>query len=203
MKQLLLASRNQDKVREFTALLNEINAQLISLEDVSHVGEIVEDADTLEGNAYKKAREVSRLTRLPTLADDSGLEVLYLNKEPGVHSSRYAGPKATYSENCKKLLQTLRGVPPRRRAARFRCVVVFITPDGVEKIGEGICRGVITEQPRGTHGFGYDSIFLPEGYTQTFAEMDSSLKNKFSHRAKAIQTMYDVIKDYYRTLGNP
>jgi XTP/dITP diphosphohydrolase len=202
MKQLLLATRNRDKVRELTALLKGVNAELLSLEDVSQVGEIVEDAETLEANAYKKAREAFRLTKLPTLADDSGLEVHYLNKEPGVHSSRYAGPKATYSDNCKKLLRALRGVPPRRRAARFKCAVVFISVDGVEKIGEGICRGVITEQPRGTHGFGYDPIFLPEGCTQTLAEMSASLKNTLSHRAKAIQTMYDVIKGHFRSAGN-
>jgi len=188
-RQLVLATHNKHKAEEFKTLLSDLDIEILTLDRFPQVGEIVEDADTLEGNAQKKAEVVFRLTSLPTLADDSGLEVHYLNDEPGVFSSRYAGPAATYHDNCKKLLSSLRGVPPRRRAARFRCVLHFVGPSNVRHSAEGICKGAIIESPRGMHGFGYDPIFLPTGYSKTLAEMSSQEKNLLSHRAKAIESI--------------
>ena len=189
MKRLVLATRNQDKIEELRSLLGDLPFELLSLDQFANTSEVVEDRDSLEGNALKKAREVSHATGLPSLADDSGLEVHYLNDAPGVFSSRYAGPTATYADNCKKLLERLRGVPPRRRAAQFRCVLALVVPGRVEKTVEGVCPGTIIESPRGENGFGYDPIFLPNGHKQTLAQLESSLKNTLSHRAKAAEKM--------------
>jgi XTP/dITP diphosphohydrolase len=198
LHQLVLGTHNKDKGEEFKSLLGGLDVEILTLEQFPHIGEIVEDSETLEGNAQKKAEEVFRMTHLPTLADDSGLEVHYLNDEPGVYSSRYAGPDATYQDNCKKLLSNLRGVPPRRRAARFRCVLCFIAPGNVRSLAEGICNGVIIESPRGTTGFGYDPVFLPGGYSKTLAEMTPSEKNLLSHRAKAIETIKPALTSYFQ-----
>ena len=197
MRQLVLATHNLNKAREIEALLRDLPTKLVRLDQFPHVGKIEEDQDTLEENALKKAREVFKLTTLPSLADDSGLEVYFLNGEPGVHSSRYAGPRASDEENCKKLLAQLQGVPPRRRAARFGCVLALVGPD-MEEVAEGICRGIIVESPRGKGGFGYDPIFQPEGYKQTFAEMPVDLKNSLSHRAKAVEKLRPVLSSYFR-----
>lgn len=196
MKQLVLATRNLHKIRELTALLGGLDIRVHTLDDFPHVSDTVEDGATLEANALKKAREVFRQTTLPALADDSGLEVHYLNDEPGVYSSRYAGIGASYADNCRKLLERMRGVPPRRRAARFRCVIAFVAP-GVEKTVEGELRGVITEDPRGSQGFGYDPLFLPSGSFATLAQIPPELKNTLSHRAKAIEKMKLEMADYF------
>ena len=200
MKQLVLATHNNHKAEEFRLLLAGTGIDVLTLDKFPQVKDIVEDHDTLEGNAVKKARETFRLTSIPSLADDTGLEVYYLNGEPGVFSSRYAGPDATYAENVKKLLKSLKGVPARRRHARFRCVLAFVAPDNSEKLVEGICPGTITEEPRGAGGFGYDPIFLPNGYQQTFAEMSMELKNRISHRARAMENMKEVLVRYYGAL---
>lgn len=197
MVRIVLATGNQHKAGEFKPLLADLPVTLLTLEDFPFVRGAEEDQDTLEGNALKKARKVHRETRLPALADDSGLEVYYLNDEPGVFSSRYAGLTASYADNCKKLLACMRGVPPRRRAARFRCVLAFVAP-GIEKTVEGILPGVITEIPHGKNGFGYDPVFLPQGHNQTLAEMSSELKNTLSHRAKAVEMMKTTLLEYSR-----
>lgn len=194
MTQLVLATRNHHKIMELEALLGDIGIKLVGLDQFPLVGEIVEDQPTLEGNALKKAREVHRITRMPALADDSGLEVYYLNGEPGVFSSRYAGPHATYEDNCKKLLEKMRGVPARRRAARFRCVLGLVT-SALETTVEGIVTGRIIEHPRGNNGFGYDPVFVPDGFRETLAEMSVDLKNQLSHRSKAVVKMKEILHD--------
>ena len=201
MKRLVLATNNRDKAGEFRALLGDLGVEILSLDGFPGVGEIAEDARTLDGNAEKKAEQVFRATNLPTLADDSGLEVYYLNGEPGVFSSRYSGPGATYESNCKKLLTSLRGVPPRRRAARFRCVLHFVAPGGVRTSVEGICKGTIIESPRGSNGFGYDPVFLPEGKTKTLAELAAVEKNSLSHRARACQLITPFLASYFKDPG--
>lgn len=196
MKQILLATRNRHKVIEFGGIFGDLGIEVLTLESFPGIGEIVEDEPTLEGNALKKARAVFRHAGIPALADDTGLEVFYLNDEPGVYSSRYAGPGATYADNVRKLLANMRGVPPRRRGAQFRCVLAFV-PSNVEyRLAEGLVRGVITEQGRGTGGFGYDPIFLPHGYTQTFAEMSLDVKNSLSHRGRAGTAMKEILRQY-------
>ncbi|MBI5472329.1 MAG: RdgB/HAM1 family non-canonical purine NTP pyrophosphatase [Ignavibacteriae bacterium] len=196
--QLVLATHNKHKAEEFQALLVGSGIDVLTLDDFPSVGEIVEDSDSLEGNALKKAREVFRATQLPSLADDTGLEVDYLHSAPGVLSARYAGPNATYTDNVRKLLHALSGVPAGERGARFRSVLGFVTASG-EHIVEGICPGVIIEHPKGTSGFGYDPIFLPTGYNETFAEMNMEVKNTLSHRARALQQIKDVLLNYFRS----
>lgn len=197
---LVLATHNKHKAEEFKALLGDLPVELLTLDGFPGIGEIIEDEDTLEGNAEKKAREVFRATGLPTLADDTGLEVHYLGGEPGVYSSRYSGLNATYESNCKKLLANLRGVPPRRRAARFRCVLQFIAPDNIKFRADGIIKGVIIETPRGLNGFGYDPIFLPDGQSKTLAEMSPSEKNSLSHRASAAKAIKPKLIPYFQNL---
>jgi XTP/dITP diphosphohydrolase len=194
MNRLLLATRNADKVKEVRALLAGMSITLLTADDFPGLAETVEDADTLEGNALKKAREAFAATGVPAVADDTGLEVHYLNKAPGVFSSRYSGPGATYAGNCRKLLDDMRGVPQRRRAARFRSVVAFIPGHGEEYTVEGVCRGMIIESPRGAKGFGYDPVFLPDGFRETFGEMDLAIKNTVSHRARAFAAFKELLR---------
>ena len=200
MSKLLLATRNKHKAEELQAMLNDLGLEVVTLDAYPQVGEILEDAGTIEGNALKKAKEVFGLIGVPAIADDTGLEVFYLNKAPGVYSSRYAGPDATYADNCRKLLGSMKGVPPRRRGAQFRCVLAFVAPGMAPILEEGICRGSITEEPHGEGGFGYDPVFLPDGYTQTFAEMLPDVKNAISHRGVALQKMKDTLKSHLKSL---
>jgi XTP/dITP diphosphohydrolase len=191
---LVLATHNKHKAEELQVMLKDLGVEVLTLDAFPRVGEIVEDAETLEGNAFKKAKEVLALTGVPAMADDTGLEVFYLNKQPGVYSSRYAGPGATYADNCMKLLSVMKGVPPRRRGAQFRSVLALVVPDEPAILEEGICRGVIIESPRGNGGFGYDPLFLPDGYNQTFAEMPLAVKNGISHRGRALQKMRESLQ---------
>lgn len=197
MSRLVLATHNNDKAEELRALLRGTGIEILTLDSLPHIGDIVEDENTLEGNALKKAREVFRLTSLPSLADDTGLEVRALRGAPGVYSSRFAGANATYAENVRKLLAALDGVPREQRGARFRSVLAFVAPD-FERTVEGVCSGVIIEQPRGTRGFGYDPVFLPSHHEQTFAEMDMETKNRISHRALALRQMKRVLLQYFK-----
>ncbi len=193
---ILLASHNRHKAAEFQELVRGLPMELDTLESFPSVGPVEESAPTLEGNAIKKAREVFRLTGVPTLADDTGLEVRYLNDIPGVFSSRFAGPAATYAQNVQKLLVLLRGVPPRRRGARFRTVLAFVPGEGRVELAEGIVVGVILESPRGGGGFGYDPVFLPRGSSRTYGEMDMEEKNRLSHRGRAMERMREILKTY-------
>lgn len=193
MAALLVATNNPHKAEEIRSLLQDLSVTISTLADFPQVGPIEEDAPTLEGNALKKARQAFRATGIMTVADDTGLEVGYLNDAPGVYSSRYAGPGASYADNCALLLKRLRGVPPRRRMARFRSVIAFLREDGSEELVEGIVRGTILEAPRGHQGFGYDPVFLPDGYVRTFAEMTLEEKNQISHRARALANLKPLL----------
>ncbi len=182
---LLIATRNADKLTEMRALLNLPGLQLVCINDIPDAPEVEEDGFTFEENAVKKATVLARASGLWALADDSGLEVVALGGIPGVHSARYAGEPPKYSANNEKLLSALREEPNRR--AQFRTVIALSSPSGVAKTVEGRCTGVIVENPRGRKGFGYDPLFQPDGYTQTFAEMPAELKNTISHRANALR----------------
>ena len=195
MKRLVLATRNQHKANEIKDILRDINLEILTVADFPQIPPLTEDGSTLEENALKKVRTVFLATKLPSLADDSGLEVFYLAKRPGVFSARYAGPNAAYEANNKKLLTELRGVPPRRRNAQFRCVIAVVTDKG-ERTVEGIMEGKILEAPRGSNGFGYDPIFQPKGHSQSYAEMISDVKNKISHRAKALEKVKPLLRNY-------
>jgi XTP/dITP diphosphohydrolase len=152
-----------------------------------------EDGTTFEANAFQKARTVYHHTKLLALADDSGLEVFYLNGRPGVFSARYAGEEATDEMNNQKLLTEMRAVAPRRRGAQFRSILALVG-DGVEEMTEGICTGMLGETPHGTNGFGYDPIFIPAGFSKTYAELTAEEKNFISHRARSLAKMKEVLK---------
>jgi len=198
MKQLVIATHNRDKAREITALLSDIGVEVLTLDAFPQIGAIVEDAETLEGNALLKAVAVHSVTGLPSLGDDTGLEVHSLYGEPGVFSSRYSGEHATYAENVAKLIAAMKHFPPRRRGARFRCVLSFVAPGMEPRTVEGACSGTILEKQRGTGGFGYDPVFLPEGFDTTLAEMDLSAKNNISHRGRAVRQMLPILREYFK-----
>lgn len=190
---LVLATGNAGKVDELRALLADLPLTLIPASDLESPPTVTEDADTLAGNARKKARAFYERTGQPTLADDTGLEVAALDGGPGVHTARFAGPDATPNDNKRKLLEVMAEVKDRR--ARFRTVAALIDQDGVAHPFEGVCPGIITTTPRGDGGFGYDPLFQPDGYDQTFAEMPPEAKNEISHRRKAL----DAVRQFLTT----
>lgn len=192
MDKIVLASRNKHKIKELRSTLAPLGIKLKSSDDFPELEEVVEDKSTLEGNALKKARYFYNETGLPALSDDTGLEVDALDGRPGVYSARYAGESATYQDNTDKLLDELSGVNMENRSAQFRTVAALVTDDETYTF-EGICRGTILKEERGDKGFGYDPVFRPEGYEQTFAELDAEIKNKISHRGKAIEKLKDFL----------
>ncbi len=185
MKKFVFATNNLHKLEEVNAIIDD-KIELLTLNDINCHTDIPETADTLEGNALIKAKFVYDNYHKDCFGDDTGLEVEALNGEPGVYSARYAGDGHDSEANIKKLLHNLEGVANRK--ARFRTVFALIA-DGKEHYFEGIINGEIIKVRKGTSGFGYDSIFVPEGYTQTFAEMGNDIKNKISHRAIATQKL--------------
>jgi len=193
MDTLFLASGNPHKIGELKDLLTPFDISIKSTLDYPDAEEVVEDKPDLEGNALKKARFWHEKTGLPSLSDDTGLEVEAINGAPGVYSARYAGENATYEQNTQKLLAELDGVA--NRSARFRTVVAFIDQKGSEYIFEGICEGEIISEKRGEKGFGYDPVFVPAGYDETFAELSSEQKNDISHRGKAMQAFLEYLND--------
>jgi XTP/dITP diphosphohydrolase len=189
---LLVATHSEPKLRELRQLLALPNAELVSLDDVGVPDEPVEDAETFEGNAAIKARAGLAASGLPTLADDSGLEVDALDGAPGVRTRRYAGEDATDDQNNQKLLAALEGLPPDRRGAHYVCALVLAMPDAPLITVRGECFGRIATGPRGTGGFGYDPIFEPEGEPpggRTFGQWSADDKNRVSHRARAAHAM--------------
>lgn len=188
LSQLLVATRNLGKVREFAELLVGLPVELRHLSEFPDIPEVEESGATFSENAALKAGGYSRLTGLWTLADDSGLEVEALGGAPGVFSARYAGADATDSQRIERLLAELNETGAHTRRARFVCVIALAHPLTREmKFFTGTCKGSITSEPRGTGGFGYDPLFVPDGYTQTFAQLPTDIKNRISHRARALQ----------------
>lgn len=196
---LVLASRNPDKIEELSAMLADLAIEVVSVRDIAGVAEVVEDGATIEENAVKKAETIASETGLPALADDTGLEIGGLGGRPGVMSARYAGPSASYEDNNAKLLRELSGRHPRERRAAFRCVVALCLPGLGARTVEGRTQGRIVESPRGTGGFGYDSVFMPDGSRKTYAEMLPSEKNAVSHRGKAMRAARDLIAELLTT----
>ena len=187
MKQFVCASANPDKVAEIADLLRDV---VVLLPRPDSVGDIVEDADTLLGNARLKARAIAQASGLPAVADDTGLEVDALDGAPGVHTARFAGDNATYADNRAKLLGVLRNVAPALRTARFRTVALVAYPDGSEQWAAGVCEGSIALVESGERGFGYDAVFVPnEGDDRTFAEMSVEEKHSVGHRGRAFRAL--------------
>ncbi len=207
---LVFATRNKGKLVELRQLLDGIGGIVVLGVDEAQerigraIPDVVEDADTFTGNAIKKAREVSEVTGLPALADDSGLEVDALGGAPGVWSARYAGEGAGDAANNAKLLAALAGVPPEARTARFRCCLALADvrgPLGARTItADGVCEGVMLEEARGTGGFGYDPLFLFPALGKTFAELGVGPKGDLSHRARAMQAIKPELVAYFASL---
>jgi XTP/dITP diphosphohydrolase len=199
---LLLATRNRNKVVEMQHALEGTGWQVVMLSDVKGAPEVEEDGATFQENALKKARSAAQFSGLWILAEDSGLEVDALGGEPGVKSARYAGEGASDADRIGKVLGRLSSVPDERRTARFRCVMCVIDPAGSEKCFEGRCEGRIAHNARGTAGFGYDPIFIPDGYDQTFAELGLAVKGKISHRARAMQQVLAFLRQTRGSKGS-
>lgn len=193
---LVLATRNPGKLAELQALLADLSVALRVADDFPEAPTVDEDAATLEGNAARKARALQAFTGLPALADDTGLEVEALGGAPGVHSARFASPTATDADNRTLLLAQLQGVENRR--ARFRTVLAFAPDARTLHLFEGVVSGWILQEERGSEGFGYDSLFVPEGYTRTFAEMSMDEKNRISHRARALQAFMRFFREWLK-----
>lgn len=195
VSEVVLATRNPDKGRELGALLGGIGIRIRTLADFPTAPEVEEDGATCEANAIKKAREIAKATQVPALADDTGLEVDALQGRPGVYAARYAGEHATYEDNCRKLLQELTGVPAAKRKARFLTVAAIAFPCGDVHVTEGTLEGLITEQPIGDRGFGYDPVFLVPEFGKTLAQLTTEEKNRMSHRGKAFTQMCAWLKE--------
>lgn len=174
-------------------MLSDLNVEILSSRDFPDLPEVVEDGETLEDNAIKKAKEISQATGLPALADDTGLEVAALGGAPGVISARYAGEACSYDDNNRKLLTELESVPDEERGAVFRCVIALATSSGEVTTVEGRTDGIILREPRGGAGFGYDPIFLPNGHARSYAEMSQDEKNAVSHRGRALEAARELI----------
>ena len=187
---IIVASGNKHKIQEIKDILKDMHFDVLSKDDVGLKDfEVIEDGDTLEENAIKKAAEISKKVDGIIIADDTGLFVEKLNGEPGVYSSRYAGENVTYEDNNKKLLKELRDVPMNERNAKFKTVMVIVLEDKSIRTVEGECKGKIAFESRGNGGFGYDPLFIVDGYNKTFAELGEEIKNNISHRANALKNL--------------
>ncbi|MBC7189712.1 XTP/dITP diphosphatase, partial [Candidatus Aerophobetes bacterium] len=196
--EIVLATRNSDKIREIKDAFKGTGFKFLTFSDFPSFPSPEEKGKTLRENALIKAEEVAGFTGKIALADDSGLEVDALGGAPGVYSSRFAGENASYEDNNRKLLSLLKGIPEEKRGATFRCVIALAKPDKKKITVEGVCRGRITEHPRGEGGFGYDPVFIPEGYSRTFAEISLEEKNRISHRARALRKAREVLEEFCR-----
>ena len=200
---LLLASANQGKLRELRTILDGLGLELVGLDEagLGEPPEVEETGETFLENALLKGRAYGAWSGLAAVADDSGLEVDALGGAPGVRSARYAGPGAGDQANLDKLLAALEGVPPERRSARFRCAAVLVDPDVGEWHAEAAWEGRVLDAPRGTGGFGYDPVFLPDGWELTSAEVDQATKDAASHRGKAFRALRPAIQAWARGQG--
>ena len=193
---IVLSTHNKGKLREFEGLAKRLGLSIITRDDagIPHDFDVVEDGTTFEENSYKKAYEVMKMCGLPTMADDSGLMVDALDGQPGVYSSRFGGVEGDAVRNYTKLLQLMEGLPWEERKAHFTTVITLIYPDGETIVSRGECHGHITEEPRGSQGFGYDPVFMAEGFDKTFGELGPEIKNGVSHRAKALEELERILE---------
>ena len=195
IRKLILSSGNKNKIQEIKDILKELDLEVVSKDELGFAEfDVVEDADTLEGNAFKKAKELSKLVDGIVLADDTGLFVDALNGEPGVRSARYSGEDTNYQRNNELLLKNLDGVPTEKRTAHFKTVMALVLENGETLKAEGVCNGKIGFVQHGENGFGYDPLFVVDGLNKTFAQMSKEEKNKLSHRAKALQNLKKVLE---------
>ena len=196
---IVIATHNKDKLKELKEGFSELNVELLDLSSFPEIGEIIEDGDTLRKNAYIKAKTVLDITGLPAIADDTGLEVDFLDGKPGVYTARFAGENCTYQDNVNKLLKVMKNVPKSERGAQFKTSMVFLDKKR-ELYSDGKVKGLISKEIKGLAGFGYDALFyvLKEG--KTFAEMSMERKNIISHRGLAIKALNSRLNSYLKTL---
>lgn len=194
MKKVIFATGNAHKMEEIREILGDLDIELLSMKEAGIEADIVEDGTTFEENALIKARAIAKLSGAIVLADDSGLEIDYLNKEPGVYSSRYMGEDTSYHVKNNNLIERLNGVPDEKRTARFVCAVAAVFPDGSEKVVRATMEGRIGYEEAGENGFGYDPIFFLPEYGCSSAEISMEEKNKISHRGKALRLIKDELR---------
>lgn len=199
MTELLIATRNKGKLREIKELLKEFKLKITSLDDYADMPHIIEDGDTFQQNAIKKATTIALYTKKLTLGEDSGLEVKALGDRPGVYSARFAGANATDQKNNAKLIRSLKGVPLKKRQARYRCVAVLADGKKIVDVVSGSCSGLIALKGKGKNGFGYDPYFFIPQYGKTFGELDPAIKSAVSHRARALKKIKTSLKKYLRS----
>lgn len=197
---VVLATRNQHKIKEITAIFFDVPIKFRTLDEFPGSPEVVEDASTLEGNAQKKAYEIALYTKEIALADDSGLEVEFLDGMPGVISARFAGKNCSFNDNNEKLLRLLKGVPTEHRKAKFRTIMALAVPGGATLTVEGRLDGYITDRPRGAEGFGYDPVFLVPELGKTLAEIGPTQKNSLSHRFRALQAIRPTLLNLRKSI---
>ena len=196
METIIAASRNQHKITEIEAITKKFGMNIISRDEEGIPKfEIEEDGETFEENSFKKANEIMKVCGKITIADDSGLMVEYLGGAPGVYSARFAGEDGNDVKNNEKLLMLLEGVPYKERRAKFVSVITMVYPDGECLTARGECEGHIIDAPTGENGFGYDPLFVPEGYQRTFAQLSAEEKNQISHRAKALVQLEKLLAE--------
>lgn len=196
MKRIIFATGNAGKMREIKEIMADTGAEIISMKEAGIKTDIVEDGATFEENAVIKAKAIAAFTKDIVLADDSGLEVDYLNKEPGVYSARYLGEDTSYDIKNQAILDRLSGVPKEKRTARFVCAIAAAMPDGEVLVTRETIEGYIGEKPAGSNGFGYDPIFYVDEYGCSTAELSEEQKNEISHRGKALRAMKEQLNQY-------
>lgn len=196
MKKIVFATGNKDKMREIREIMADCPVEIVSMKEAGIVADIVEDGSTFEENAMIKARAVAEYTDGIVLADDSGLEIDALNKEPGVLSARYMGEDTSYSIKNQNLIERLEGVPKEQRSARFVCAIAAVLPDGQELVTRQTMEGYIGWEPEGENGFGYDPIFYLDEFGCSSAALSREQKNAISHRGKALRAMKELLRSY-------
>lgn len=193
-RRIIAASGNKDKIKEIEAITKRFGMEVVSMKDAGvPVEDIEETGSTFEENSFIKAKAIWDITGEATIADDSGLEVEYLDGAPGIYSARFAGEECDYSNNNEKLLMLMEGVPTEARKARFVTVITMIFEDGEVLVARGECHGRISEELHGEGGFGYDPVFIPEGYEETFAQLGTDVKNRIGHRAHALEKLTEML----------
>jgi len=193
MDRLIFATGNQNKLKEIKEIFADLPFEIVSMKDAGIISDPDENGTTFEDNALIKARDVWEKCHETVMSDDSGLEIDYLGKEPGVHSARFMGHDTSYDLKNAELLRRLEGVPFEKRTARFVCACALILPDGTEHVVRETMEGHIADSPSGNNGFGYDPIFIPDGYDVTSADISPEEKNQISHRGKALRKMYQFL----------
>lgn len=198
MKKIIFATSNEGKMKEVRSILEDLGMEVLSMKEAGIRVDVVEDGTTFEENAVIKATEIAKACGEIVLADDSGLEIDYLNKEPGIYSARYMGEDTSYAIKNQNLINRLEGVEDEKRTARFVCAIAAAFPDGTVEVTRGTIEGRIGYEEKGNNGFGYDPIFYVPEYGCTTAELSLEQKNEASHRGKALRLMKEIIREKYR-----